>query len=69
MRFVLGMIVGVLVTVWAAYLHDTAAMTAAPGAEARGVVNWEVVQNELHELGAKIGVHWSRPSGQVPEKS
>ena len=69
MRFVLGIIVGVLITIGAAYVHDSS--TPGPGAdtEDRRMVNWDVVHKNFQDLGAKLDAEWNRLTGHLRDKT
>lgn len=60
MRVILGMIVGAALTVAVAFLHDSMATSSvAAGANASKVqtlVNWKVVQSNMHQLVADLRV-------------
>ncbi len=62
MRFAVGVIVGVLITIAAAYLRDAALPS---GAEARPMVNWEVVDRSVHDLSDTVREQWARLVGGV----
>ena len=64
MRFAVGVIVGVLITIAAAYLRD-AALPSGTGAEARPMVNWEVVDRSVHDLSDTVREQWARLTGGV----
>jgi hypothetical protein len=57
MRTLFGIILGVAITVGAAYMHDSSAVLNAPG-PARTIVNWdvatEVTDNALRSLRRQI---------------
>jgi hypothetical protein len=64
MRFVLGLIVGIGLTIGGAYLIDT--MHSAPGPdqkEAARMVNWSVVSDNLRALSTSIQDGWARLTG------
>ena len=64
MRFFTGLVVGIALTVGAAYVVD--AMHAAPGPdghEARRMVNWEVVNDNMRDLSASVQQGWHRLTG------
>lgn len=64
MRFLSGIIVGILLTVGAAYVFDaTRSSDASAAATDRQMVNWDVVQTELKVLAANIQGGWSRLTG------
>jgi hypothetical protein len=60
MRFALGLIVGVLITIAAAYLRDAA---LPRGADARPMVNWDVVDRSVHDLSETVREQWARLVG------
>jgi hypothetical protein len=62
MRFALGLIVGVLITIAATYLRDAALPS---GADARPMVNWEVVDRSVHDLSETVRDQWARLVGGV----
>jgi hypothetical protein len=62
MRFALGVIVGVLITIAAAYLRD-AALPGGSGVEARPMVNWDVVDRSVHDLSETVREQWARLVG------
>ena len=62
MRFVVGVIIGVLITIAAAYLRD-AALPSGTGAEARPMVNWEVVDRSVRNLSETVRDQWARLVG------
>jgi hypothetical protein len=64
MRFALGLIVGVLITIAAAYLRD-AALPSGTGPEARPMVNWEVVDRSVKNLSETVREQWARLTGGV----
>ena len=61
MRFLFGIIVGVLLTVGFAYLHDSAAAGPqdASGTQAR-MVNWDVVNRNVAALSQGVRHDWDR---------
>ncbi len=71
MRFILGIIVGCLLTVGFAYVHDAAVPdapteTAAAVADADGhMVNWSVVNHDLHGLDGWVHTQWAWISGKL----
>jgi hypothetical protein len=64
MRFVAGILVGVLITIAAAYLRD-AALPSGTGAEARPMVNWDVAERSVHDLSETVREQWARLVGGV----
>lgn len=64
MRFALGVIVGIVLTIGTAYVTDT--MHSAPGPdqrEASRMVNWGVVNDNLKGLSTSIQDGWDRLTG------
>ena len=62
MRFALGLVVGILITIAAAYLRD-AALPSGSGADARPMVNWDVVDRSVHDLSETVREQWARLVG------
>ena len=56
MRLLLGMILGVMLTVGAAYVRDSTTSTDLAGVPAieRPMVNWDVVGENWRQLSAKV---------------
>jgi hypothetical protein len=68
MRFITGLLVGIVMTIGAAYVAD--AMHAAPGDGAGGtrrMVNWEVVSDNLGDLSSDVRSAWARLVGGAKE--
>ena len=64
MRFISGLIMGIALTFGAAYVVDT--MHSAPGLdrrEARRMVNWDVVGDEMRGLSIGAQDLWARLVG------
>jgi hypothetical protein len=64
MRVLFGMILGAALTVGLAYLHDSMyapiSFAAPPAAEARPMVNWDVVNTVTHRLSLAARTQWER---------
>jgi hypothetical protein len=60
MRFALGLIVGVLITIATAYLRDA---SLPSGADARPMVNWDVVDRSVHDFSETVREQWARLVG------
>lgn len=60
MRFLMGVIVGIVLTITAAFIADSLATESAPGAEPRQIVNWDVARDELHEFTESIRAGWNK---------
>jgi hypothetical protein len=60
MRFILGMIIGSLLTIAGVYFSDSRAKPTTEGAEAeRPMVNWDVVGKKVNELTADAQTIWN----------
>jgi hypothetical protein len=63
MRTLLGIILGSILTVGAAYLYDShnaLEATNAPASAQRPLVNWDVVGNKWQHLSARARSEWFR---------
>ena len=66
MRFTIGILFGIFLTIGAAFLVDS--LHSAPGPdqkEARRMVNWDVVGDNMRELSSDVQDAWSRLVGGV----
>jgi hypothetical protein len=64
MRLFLGIILGALITVGAAYVYDAArAPATATAAAQRPVVNWDVVAMKWDHLTRRAHAEWARIAG------
>ena len=66
MRLLLGLILGVVLTVGAAYVYDTHNAVAAESGTAvlqRPLVNWDVVSSKWQALTERARAEWSRHVG------
>jgi hypothetical protein len=60
MRFILGMIIGSLLTVAGVYFADSRAKPASEGVETeRPMVNWDVVGTKVDELTTEAQTIWN----------
>ena len=59
MRLLLGMILGFALTVGGAYVSDS----AKSGADARPMVNWDVVGKNVDRLTVMIKQGWAKLTG------
>lgn len=69
MRLLLGIILGVALTVGGAYLYDSnRALNAsnAQSAEQRPLVNWDVVNTKLNDLTRSARAEWDRLRASTP---
>jgi len=62
MRLILGMILGAALTVGGAYVSDTATKPTG-GAEARPMVNWDVVGRNADTVVTLIKQGWAKLTG------
>jgi hypothetical protein len=64
MRLILGIIIGALITVGAAYVYDSARAPATETAAAhRPLVNWDVVATKWNGLTNRAHREWTRIAG------
>ncbi len=64
MRLLIGIILGALITVGAAYVYDSAhAPPTATAATQRPLVNWDVVATKWNGLAARARTEWTRIAG------
>jgi hypothetical protein len=62
MRVLIGIILGVVLTVGGAYLFDshTAQMSTSTASAQRPMVNWDIVSNNWNRLTARARAEWNR---------
>jgi hypothetical protein len=62
MRVLIGILLGIVVTVGGAYLYDSHNAVAAANANGlqRPMVNWDVVGNKWNHLTERARAEWSR---------
>lgn len=61
MRVFFGIIVGIFLTIGAAYVYDTLRGTSsAEGTAARPLVNWDVANEDFKTFSAAIQDRWAR---------
>jgi hypothetical protein len=58
MRFVLGIVVGAILVIGVAYIHD-ASIDPAKDVGSRAMVNWDVVSESLRGLNAWLHDEWA----------
>ena len=64
MRFIFGVIIGILLTFGAAYVTDSMGSAPGPdGKEARRMVNWDVVGDDMRGLSSGVQSVWARLEG------
>ena len=66
MRFTNGLIIGIILTIGAAFLVDS--LHSAPGPdqkEARKMVNWDVVGDNLRGLSTDVQDGWAKLVGSA----
>ena len=59
MRLLFGIILGAALTIGVAYISDS----TKSGADARPMVNWDVVAKNVDTLTIVIKQGWARPTG------
>lgn len=67
MRFIFGVIIGVLITVGYAWVHDSSATTDMVGrtGENARMVNWDVVNRDVNGLSEQVRTGWDRLTHSV----
>jgi hypothetical protein len=64
MRLLLGIILGAVLTVGGAYVHDSNYATAGSAAVSqRQLVNWDVVSSTLQRVTDRARAEWNRHVG------
>jgi hypothetical protein len=63
MRLILGIILGVALTIGGAYVSDTATKSPTSGVDARPMVNWDVVGKNFDYLTTLVKQGWTRLTG------
>ncbi|HUI20317.1 MAG TPA: hypothetical protein VLZ74_04665 [Methylocella sp.] len=70
MRMFFGIIIGIILTVGAAYLADTVRDTSnAEGSTNRPIVNWDVVDNGIKALSTTLQEGWARVTGHAKDNA
>ena len=64
MRLILGMILGIALTVGVAYVSDTAIKPGAAGIDSRPMVTWDVVGPNVDSVMATIKQGWTKLTGE-----
>ncbi len=65
MRFIFGVIIGIVLTIGGVYVIDM--MHSAPGPNqqvARRMVNWDVVNDDMRGFSTQIQNTWARLTGK-----
>ena len=65
MRFLLGVIAGVLLTVGIAFVADSTVATEVASDTNRRIVNWEVAQERLHGFTTLVRTGWERLESEI----
>ena len=66
MRFILGLIVGIVLTIGGVYVIDNMHPAPGPGeTAARRMVNWDVVNADMQGLSTSIQDTWNRLTGKA----
>ncbi len=69
MRILFGLVLGIILTVGAAYVTDSMRNTSGGEASAeRPLVNWEVAHHDIESLSAMIQDGWARLTGHPKDK-
>ena len=63
MNFLFGIVVGVLLAIGIAYVHDSS-LPSGVSTEARAIVNWQVFDESVRALREDVAEGWSRLTGQ-----
>jgi hypothetical protein len=70
MRMFFGIILGILLTVGAAYVADSIRKTDGPeGSADRPIVNWDVVERGAKAFSASMQDGWTRLTGRGRDAS
>ena len=64
MRFIFGFVIGALVVIGAAYIHD-ASIDPVKDPTAHAMVNWQVVSDNMRGLNDWLHDQWAWLSGQL----
>ena len=68
MRMFFGIILGIILTIGAAYVADTVRNTSgAEGTAERPVVNWDVVNHGVKALSSAVQGGWARLTGHAKD--
>jgi hypothetical protein len=68
MRMFFGIILGIILTIGAAYVSDTIRNTSgAEGTAERPVVNWDVVNHGIKALSSTVQSGWARLTGHAKD--
>ena len=69
MRFLTGIVVGAVLTIGVAYIHDSALGTPSPDRDARTLVNWSAFDDQMRDLRETLAVGWNRLNDALPRRS
>jgi hypothetical protein len=59
-----GIVLGALLVILGAYIHDSVQTpAAAPGVHEATLVNWDVVRSNLKDLATRVHQEWNRLIG------
>ncbi len=67
MRFAMGIVIGILLTIGAAYVTDATRTGSGPDGEARRMVHWSVVSANMQDLSNDVYAAWARLVGSAKE--
>jgi hypothetical protein len=62
-----GIILGIILTVGAAYVYDSVRKTSIQGGIERPVVNWDVVNRGVKTLVSSAQASWARLTGHAKD--
>jgi hypothetical protein len=63
MRLLFGIVLGAVLTIGAAYYHDSTDAQSSAGGPARQIVNWDVAGGVAHSLTRSIRTEFGRLIG------
>jgi hypothetical protein len=58
MRLIVGIVIGILLTIGGAYLHDTS--SDPTDATQQRIVNWDVADKNFQEIAGSVREGWAR---------
>ena len=65
MNLLLGLILGVLLTIGTAFVADAFSTSVVSDACSKQIVNWDVAKERLHETTSAVATGWERLKGGV----
>jgi hypothetical protein len=58
MRFLTGLVLGFILAIGVAWVHDTGVDPNAPQPEAARIVNWPVLASAFDTMGTQLRLQW-----------